>query len=137
MVPFSKPNLGNEETKAVKEGLESGWLAHGQKNEEFEDQFARYIGTKCACTFNSCTSALFLALKSLDIRGEVILPSFTFVASANAIELAGATPVFADINAHNFNIDPDSVEEKITSRTEAIMPVHIAGRACNMEAITK
>jgi len=137
MIPLSKTNLGPEEFKAVEEVLKSGWLAHGPKNEEFEEAFAEYIGVKYAHTFNSCASALFLAVKALDIKGEVILPSFTFAASANAIETAGAKPVFADIDPHNFNLDPESFEDKITSRTEAVMPVHIAGRPCNMDAIMK
>jgi perosamine synthetase len=76
-------------------------------------------------------------VKALGIKGEVILPSFTFVASANAVETAGAVPVFADINSHNFNLDPVSVEDKITRRTEAIMPVHVAGRPVDMGAIAR
>jgi len=137
MIPLSKPNLGPEELKAAREVLKSGWLAHGPKNEELEEVFAKYIGVKYACTCNSCASALFLAVKALGIKGEVILPSFTFVASANAVETAGAVPVFADINSHNFNLDPVSVEDKITRRTEAIMPVHVAGRPVDMGAIAR
>lgn len=136
MIPLSKPNLGPEESAAVKKVLESGWLAHGPKNEELEESFAKYLGVKHARTFNSCASALFLAVKALGIKGEVILPSFTFVASANAIETAGAKPIFADINPRTLNLDPQSLASKITARTEAVMPVHIAGLACDMGAIT-
>lgn len=137
MIPLSKPHLGLKELRTIEKVIKSGWLTHGPKNEELEESFAKYIGVKHACSFNSCASALFLAVKALGIKGEVILPSFTFVASANAIETAGAIPIFADINVHDFNLDPESLEDKITPRTEAILAVHIAGRSCDMEKIMK
>jgi dTDP-4-amino-4,6-dideoxygalactose transaminase len=137
MIPFSKPSLGREERRAVREVLDSGWLTAGAKNEEFERRFAEYVGVKHAIAVNSGASALFLAIKALGLRGEVILPSFTFAASANAVETAGATPVFADIDPKTFNLDPRSVEERITARTEAIMPVHVAGLSCDMTAIMR
>lgn len=128
--------LGKEELRAVKEVLKSGWLTEGPKNQEFEEKFARFIGTKEAITVNSCASALFLAIKALDITGEVILPSFTHMASANAILTAGAKPVFADIDWRTGNINVKDMEKKITKKTQALMPVHFAGQSCHMEKIT-
>jgi perosamine synthetase len=98
--------------------------------------FASYVGTKYAIAVNSCTSALYAALKAKNIRGEVIVPSFTFIASGNAILLAGAVPVFADILPDTLNLDPSDVASRITPRTEAIMVVHYAGQCCDMEALT-
>ncbi|MBU0953703.1 MAG: DegT/DnrJ/EryC1/StrS family aminotransferase [Nanoarchaeota archaeon] len=132
MIPLCRPYLDEKEVTAVKEVLESGWLAHGPRVKEFEQQFAEYIGTSYAVSFNSCTSALQLAVQCLGITGEVILPGFTFVASANAVVRGGAKPVFVDIQEDTFNIDPAKVEEKITDKTQAIMPVHIAGHPCDM-----
>lgn len=134
-IPLCIPNIDNAELKAIAEVLKSGWLTDGPKNKEFEDKFAEYIGTKKAITLNSCTSALQLALEVLSIRGEVILPSFTFVASANAIVKAGATPVFADIDYDTCNISADDIVSRITKNTEAIMAVHFAGQSCQMDKI--
>lgn len=137
IIPLCKSTTGLREINTVKKVLDSGWLTDGPKNIEFEEKFAEYIGVKRAVTLNSGTSALFLALKALDIKGEVILPSFTFVASANAVLTAGATPVFADIDYDTCNIAPQKIAEKITSRTEAIMPVHFAGQSCQMDRIAE
>ena len=134
-IPLCIPDIGREEISAVKKVLTSHWLAHGPKNEEFEKVFADYIGAKRAVTLNSCTSALFLAIIAEDITKEVILPSFTFVASANAVVTAGAKPVFADINPDNFCIDEKEIEKKITRDTQAIMVVHYAGQSCSMAKI--
>jgi len=136
-IPLCVPYLDKRELEAVKKALSSHWLTHGPKNKEFEEMFAKYIGTKYAVSLNSCTSALHLALEALNIKGEVILPSFTFVASANAIVKAGATPVFVDIDYKTCNIDPDKIEEKITKKTRAIMPVHFGGQSCVMDRIMK
>lgn len=134
-IPLCVPDIGGKEIKIVKEVLKSGWLAHGPKNREFEEEFAKYTGVKKAISLNSCTSALHLAIEAQNIKGEVILPSFTFVASANAVIKAGAKPVFADIDYETCNIDPEKIEEKITEKTEAIMPVHFAGQSCDMARI--
>jgi len=134
-IPLGTPCIGSEEMAAVKRVLESGWLTEGSSNVEFEKQFAEFVGVKRAVTLNSCTSALQLALQAQSIKGEVILPSFTFPASANAVVTAGATPVFADIEYGTCNIDPDDIERKITSATEAIMVVHYAGQCCRMDKI--
>ncbi len=126
-IPLCIPYTGQEEKDAVCEVIDSGWYAHGPKNHEFEEGFAAYLGVKHAFSMNSCTSALHLAVEGSGITGEVILPSFTFVASANAVITGGAVPVFADISYDTCNIDPASIERMITSKTEAIMPVHYRG----------
>ncbi|MFC1741060.1 DegT/DnrJ/EryC1/StrS family aminotransferase [Nanoarchaeota archaeon] len=136
-VPLCRPYLGKEELERIKAVLDSGWLVHGPNCKQLEKDFAEFIGVKHALTLNSCASALQLALQAKGITGEVIVPSFTFVASANTIVNAGAKPVFAEIDYGTCNIDPAKIEEKITDKTEAIMPVHYAGQPCDMEAIMK
>jgi len=134
-IPLCLPAIGNEEIRAVEEVLKSGWMAHGPKNHEFEDLFKEYIGIKHAITMNSCTSALFLAIKVMGITGEVITPSFTFVATLNSVILAGAKPIMVDIDRETRNISPSCIEEAITEKTEAIMVVHYAGLPADMPAI--
>ena len=134
-IPLCIPYTGQEEKDAVNEVIDSGWYAHGPKNHEFEEGFAEYLGVKHAFSMNSCTSALHLAVEGMGITGEVILPSFTFVASANAIITGGAVPVFADISYDTCNIDPASIERMITPQTEAIMPVHYGGQSADMTSI--
>ena len=136
-IPLCKPSTDQAELKAIKSVLESGWLTHGPMNKEFEESFAKYTGKKYAQTVNSCASALFITLKALDIKGEVIIPSFTFMATANAVVLAGAKPVFADIDLASGNIRVEAIESLITRKTEAIMPVHFAGQSCQMDGIVK
>jgi perosamine synthetase len=137
VIPLCIPNIGDEEIKRVGKVLRSGWLAHGPQNKELEEKFAEYIGVEHAVALNSCTSALQLAIQALDLRGEIIVPSFTFVASANAIVTAGCEPVFAEIDYDTCNIDPSKIEEKITEKTVGIMPVHFAGQSCKMDEITE
>jgi len=135
MIPLCIPYIGEEEIKAVAEVLQTGWVAHGPKNEELEKEFAKYLGVKHAVSFNSCTSALQVAIQASGLKGEIIVPSFTFVASANAIINAGCKPVFVDIEYDSCNIDPTKIEDKVTAKTEGIMPVHFAGQSCKMEEI--
>jgi len=134
-IPLCIPNIDEEEFNLVREVLESGWLAHGPKNKEFEENFAEYIGVKKAVSQNSCTSSLQLAIQAQNIKGEIILPSFTFVASANAVINSGCKPIFADIEYDTCNIDPEQIRRKITEKTAAIMPVHFAGQSCKMDEI--
>lgn len=136
-IPLSIPHIEQEEIDEVVAVLKSGWLAHGPKVKQFELDFAAYIGVPYASSQNSCASALQLAMEASGITGEVILPSMTMSASANAIVRAGARPVFVDVNPDTFTIDPDKVVTAITKQTSAIMPVHFAGLACNMQAIQK
>ena len=134
-IPLCRPSITDNEIKSVVEALKSGWLTHGPKNSELEEQFQAYLGVKHAITMNSCTSALHLAVEGLGIKGEVIVPSFTFVASVNAILLAGAQPVLVDIEEGTRNISPEQIERAITDETEAIMVVHYAGLPAAMPQI--
>ena len=127
-VPLCLPDITNDDVARVVKVLHSGWLTHGPYNKQLEINFAKYMDVKHAIGMNSCASALHLALLALGVKGEVIIPSFTWVATANAIITAGATPVFADILYDSCNINPQAIEAAITSRTEAIMPVHYAGQ---------
>ncbi|MBU6415114.1 DegT/DnrJ/EryC1/StrS family aminotransferase, partial [Patescibacteria group bacterium] len=137
MIPLSKPFLGKEEYRAALDALKSGWLIHGPKNDEFETRFAKYVGVKHAVSLNSCASALQLAVEANRIEGEVIVPSFTHMASANAILRAGAHPVFADIEQKTCMFDPQSVEAAINKKTEAIMVVHFGGATANVDVLLK
>ncbi len=134
-IPVTKPFLGEEEERAVVEVLRSGWVVQGPKVAEFERTVADYVGAKHAVATSSCTTALHLALALHGIGpgDEVIVPSFTFIATANAILYQGATPVFVDIDPHTYNIDPHLIEAAITPRTKAVLPVHQIGLAADME----
>lgn len=123
--------------KAVAEVLHSGWLAHGEYNRRFEQKFAELLGVSNAVTMNSCTSALEVALKVAGIRGEVIVPSFTFVATANAVVTSGAVPVFCDVNGPTRNMTAERIAQRITSRTEAVIVVHYGGQPCQMDDIVR
>lgn len=134
-VPLSRPSIGPRELEAVREVLESGWLTHGEYNRRFEEAFAQRLGVPAAVSMNSCTSALEIALRILGIRGEVVLPSMTFVATANAVELNGATPVFCDLDPSTRNATPQTIEQALTPQTKAVMVVHFGGQACDMDGI--
>ena len=136
-VPLCRASLGAEELELVAEVLRSGWLAHGPMNKRFEELFAAFLGVRHAVTMNSCTSALELAVKGLGLGGEVILPSFTFVASANALVTTGCTPVFVDVDHATRNVTAQAIEAAITPRTEAVLVVHYAGLSCDMDAIAE
>ena len=133
-IPVAKPYFGIEEELAVAEVLRSGWVTQGPRVETFEREFAAYVGAAHAIAVSNCTTALHLALVAYGVRAgdEVICPSYSFIATANAIRHAGATPVFADISPVTFNIDVASVAACVTSRTKAIMPVHQAGMPADM-----
>lgn len=135
-IPFIKPDLSSDAITKVVECLESGWLASGPRVIEFEKQLADFLEAPHVLTFTSGTAALFLALKVLDLQpgDEVILPSLTFVATANTIVHAGGVPVFVDID-ETYNIDPNLIEAAITPRTKAIIPVHMAGLSPDLDAI--
>ena len=135
MIKLCIPDIKELEIASAVDALKSGWLAHGPYNKKFEEKFADFVGVKHAISCNSCTSALFLVLKALDITGEVIIPSFSFVATANAVVTAGAIPRFVDIDYKTCNIDPKNIESAITPKTQAIMPVHFGGQCCEMDKI--
>jgi len=134
-IPLCKPSFNASELTAVREVLDSGWVAHGPKNKEFESLLRDFFHVGEVILLNSCASALEAALVSSGITGEVIIPSFTMSATANAVVRAGATPVFCDVEWKTGNIDASLVEGLITKKTEAIMPVHFAGFPCDMDAI--
>ncbi|KKH49590.1 aminotransferase DegT [Methanosarcina sp. 1.H.T.1A.1] len=137
MIPIAKPLLGKEEIDAVTKVLSSGMIAQGPKVEEFELAFSEYTGCEYAVAVNSGTAALHIALLAHGIgkEDEVITSPFTFIATANSILYTGAKPVFADIEPDTYNIDPEKIQEKITSKTKAIMPVHLYGHSADMKAI--
>lgn len=136
-VPIAKPIIGEEEIENVVEVLKSGMIAQGPKVMEFEEKFANWIGAKYGIATNSGTSALHVALLACGIGegDEVITTPFTFIASGNAIVYTGATPVFADIDLDTYTIDPDSIEDLITDKTKAILPVQLYGQAADMDKI--
>jgi dTDP-4-amino-4,6-dideoxygalactose transaminase len=136
-IPFARPLIDKDGIKEVEEVLRSGWLAHGPKTKEFEQRFAEYCGAKYAVAVNSCTAALHLSLKALGVRGgdEIIVPAQTHVATAHAVMYQGATPIFADVDLHTYNIQPESIAEKINRRTRGVMVVHFAGQPCEMDTI--
>jgi dTDP-4-amino-4,6-dideoxygalactose transaminase len=134
---FGSPPIEEAEIAEVVASMKSGWLGTGPKVAQFESDFARYRRTPHAVAVNSCTAALHLSLlaENLGPGDEVITTPLTFCATINAIIHAGATPVLADVSPQTMNIEPAEVEAKLTSRTRAILPVHFAGRPCEMDAL--
>jgi dTDP-4-amino-4,6-dideoxygalactose transaminase len=128
-IPIARPSFGQLEEEAVIEVLRSGWVSQGPRVAEFERRFAEYVGAAHAIAVSSCTTALHLALVAVGVGpgDEVICPSLSFIATANAIAYVGATPVFADIDRSTYNLDPSRIEACITPRTKAILLVHQIG----------
>ena len=139
MIPINLPKIGEEEVQAVVKVLRSGMLTSGlgagPMVTEFEKNFAKFAGVKHAVAVNTGTAALHSAVVASGIKqgDEVILPSFTFVATAEAVVLAGAKPVFADIDAETYNLSPDAAEKSITKKTKAILPVDLYGFSADMK----
>ena len=129
-----EPSLNGEERKEILDVLNSGWYTEAKKTRKFEKMFAKFIGCKYATAVTSGTTALYVGLKSLGVgKGdEVIVPDFTFVASANAIEMTGAKPVLIDIEPKTLNLDLAKLPSLLTKRTKAIMPVDMNGRSTNI-----
>jgi len=136
-IAIAEPMTGDEEWQAVKEPIMSGWLTQGPKVSEFENNFADRHHVKHALAVSSCTTGLHLALAGLGIEAgdEVIVPAFTWIATANVVLYCGATPILVDVDRKNFNIDPDLIASKITKRTKAIIVVHLFGFCADMDAI--
>ena len=135
-IPFHRPEIGDAEIDEVVRTLRSGWLTTGSQTAQFEHEFRSHIGARHALAVNSGTAALHLALAALGVGpgDEVITTPLTFCATVNVILHVGATPVLADIGPDG-NIDPNSLADRITPRTRAVIPVHFAGAPCDMESI--
>jgi perosamine synthetase len=137
MIPAARPLIGDDERAAVDAVLQSGMIAQGPQVAAFEEEFAEVVAGRECIAVNSGTSALHLALLAMGVGpgDEVIVPSFTFAATGNAVAITGATPVFVDIEPDYFTIDPSQIEQAITDRTRAIIPVHLYGHPAEMRQI--
>ncbi len=137
MIPVAKPYLTEDEERAAAAAIRSGWVVQGPRVMEFEKSVADCVGAKYALATSNCTTALHLALLALGIGpgDEVLVPSYSFIATANSVIHAGATPVFVEIDPRTYNMDPERLVEKMTPRTRAIMPVHQIGLAADIDTI--
>jgi len=138
-IPISIPSFGVEEFEAIKKPLLSGWITQGEYVREFEERFASMHETKYAIATTSCTTALHLMLLASGISegDEVIVPSFTWIATANAVKYCGATPIFADVDLETYNINAEYVLKKITPRTRAVIVVHLFGLCVDVNELRK
>lgn len=134
-IPLCRPNIGDEEINVITDVLRSGWLAHGEWNHKFEDEFASVLGVPHAISMNSCTSALEVALLAAGVKGEVIVPSMTWVATANVVETTGGTPVFCEVDPVTRNVTAETIAACITPKTEGVIIVHFGGQPCQMDDI--
>jgi perosamine synthetase len=136
-LPFALPDIDEAEIQSVAEALRSGWITTGPKTKQFEAEFAAYVGAKHAIAVNSCTAAMHLALEAIGIGedDEVITTTYTFAATAEVIRYFKAKPVLVDVDRETLNIDTAKIEAAITPRTKAIIPVHVAGLACDLDAV--
>jgi len=139
MIPFSPPKITDELVHAVTEVLRSGWITTGPKTKEFEKQITQYCGCRSTLCLNSATAGLEIMLRWYGVQkgDEVIVPAYTYSATANVVTHCGAKVVFVDTNKNDFNISIEKIEKAITSRTKAIMPVDFAGLPCNYDAINE
>ncbi|HXB11538.1 MAG TPA: DegT/DnrJ/EryC1/StrS family aminotransferase [Bacteroidia bacterium] len=139
MIPFAPPRVDDKTVKAVEEVLRSGWITTGPKTKLLEKKITEYCGCSSTLCLNSATAGLELALRWYGVGAgdEVILPAYTYAATANVVMHCGATPVLADVNKDDFNISLKSMEQKITAKTKVIMPVDFGGMPCDYEAILK
>lgn len=139
-IPVSEPSITQKEIDYVTDAVKSGWVSSlGHYINEFEKKFAKFVGTKYALTTSNGTTSLHLALVSLGIKrgDEVIIPDLTFIATANAVAYTGAKPIMVDVENDTWCIDPESIKKSITTRTKAIIPVHLYGHPANMDEINK
>ena len=136
-IPFHMPYITDEEISEVVDSLRSGWLTMGPKSIKFEEEFTKYIGSKYSIAVNSCTSALHLALKVINLQpgDEVIIPTMTFTATGEVVCYFGAKPVIVDVERNTHTIDVLKIEKAITPKTKAIIPVHYAGQPCDLDEI--
>jgi perosamine synthetase len=136
-IPFHRPSIGREEAEALQQVLDSKWLTTGPRTHEFEREFAEYVGSKYALAVNSATAALQLALDAIQLGpgDEVLLPSYTFAATGEVVTYFGARPVLCDSVPGGFNLDVTDAARRVTEKTRAIIPVHLAGEPCDLEAV--
>lgn len=136
-IPFALPDLTEAEIEGVVEVLRSGWITTGPRVREFEERFSQAVGSKYCVAVNSCTSALHLALEAIGVSAgdEVIVPTMTFAATAEVVRYLGAVPVLVDVRRSDHNVDPAAIEQAITRRTRAVIPVHFAGLPADMDEI--
>lgn len=139
MIPLTRPALPklNSLQSKLTDIFKSGMITNAKYTEEFEKKCAKYLGVKYAIAVSSGTSALMLAMKCLDLKGEVILPSFTFTSDGHALLWNNLKPVFVDVDVRTYNLDPDLIEKKITKKTSAILPTHVFGNPCQIDKIQK
>jgi dTDP-4-amino-4,6-dideoxygalactose transaminase len=136
-IPLTRPYFDKEELEEIQEVLDSGWVSQGPKTKEFEDAFAKYVGAKYAVAVTNCTAALHLSLLGIGIEkgDEVLVADFTHPATGHSVLYCGAKPVFIDVDLRTYNIDPNLMEEKITEKTKAVIPVHTFGQPADMDGI--
>ena len=139
MIPITKTVFDEEELRLIQEPLKSGWVVQGKYVKQFEDRFSEFIGTGNSIATTSCSTALHLSVAALGLKpgDEVLVPAFTWVSTANCVEYMGATPIFVDIDPVTFNIDVKKIEEKISSKTKGIIPVHLFGLVAEMDPIIR
>jgi len=137
ILPFSKPDIGEEEIAEVVACLRSGWITTGPRVAQFEREFATAVGSRHAMAFSSGTAALHAALLALELQpgDEVVVPALTWPATANMVVACGAVPVFADIDPSTWNLDPGALAAAVTPRTRLVMPVHFAGLPCDLDGL--
>lgn len=137
MIPITKTYFGPEELELIQKPLETGWVVQGPYVQQFEEQFNQYSGASHSIATTSCTTALHLAVASLDLKpgDEVIVPAFTWISTANVVEYCGATPKFCDIDLSTYNLDPEQIEQHVTPQTVGILPVHLFGLCADMDSI--
>ena len=139
MIPVAKPVVGEAEMEAVRRPLSTGWLTQGPEVAAFEAEFAAFVGAPHACAVSNCTTALHLALRAAGVRAgdEVITVSHSFIATANAVRYCGGVPVFVDVQADTYNIEPSRIDAALSPRTRALLVVHQLGMPCDLEAIVE
>lgn len=139
MIPIFSNTLGEEELAEVSKVFKSRWIGSGPITKQFEEEFAKKIGSKYILMYNSATSATFSAVEILDIKkgDEVIIPSINFVGCSNAVIKAGAKPVFCDVDSDYFHVTPEEIEDKRTERTKAIIPLHYGGHPIDFDSVSK
>jgi dTDP-4-amino-4,6-dideoxygalactose transaminase len=138
LIPIAKPLVGESELQAVQRPLSSGWLTQGPEVAAFEEEFAAAVGARYACAVSNCTTALHLALRAVGVGtgDEVITPSHSFIATANAIRYCGAVPVFVDVEPERYNLDPHRIDALVSERTRAILAVHQLGMPCDLQQLS-